>query len=76
VRRCSSWRAARWSRTIPDGSEKAADDENGWRHTRVVLESLNPEIADIEIGPDQDVDVIATFETVLGAVATPSAAQR
>lgn len=57
-------------------SEKAADDENGWRHTRVVLESLNPEIADIEIGPDQDVDVIATFETVLGAAATPSAAQR
>jgi hypothetical protein len=42
----------------------------------VVLESLNPEIADIEIGPDQDVDVIATFETVLGAAATPSAAQR
>lgn len=56
-------------------SEKAADEENGWRHTRVVLESLNPAVAHIEIGLDQDVDVIAMFESVLGTP-TPSAAQR
>lgn len=36
-----------------------------------MLESLNPEIADIEIGPDQDVDVIATFEAVLGTATPP-----
>ena len=46
-------------------SEKVAEDDE-WRHTRIVLQSLNREVVDIELTPDQDVDVIAEFVTVLG----------
>ena len=45
-------------------SEKVAEDDE-WRHTRIVLQSLNREVEDIELTPDQDVDVIAEFVTVL-----------
>jgi len=47
-------------------SEKRPHDEEEWRHSRIVLESINPEFDDIEIAPDQDVDVFAEFVTVLG----------
>jgi ATP-dependent helicase YprA (DUF1998 family)/SOS-response transcriptional repressor LexA len=47
-------------------SEKVAEDDE-WRHTRIVLQSLNREVEDIELTADQDVDVIAEFVTVLGA---------
>lgn len=52
-------------------SEKVVEDDE-WQHTRIVLQSLNREVEDIELTPDQDVDVIAEFVTVLGA---PDAAQ-
>lgn len=45
-------------------SEKVAEDDE-WRHTRVVLASINREIEDIELAPGQDVDVFAEFVTVL-----------
>ncbi|MDX6690516.1 MAG: hypothetical protein QOG15_1973 [Solirubrobacteraceae bacterium] len=47
-------------------SEKVAE-EDGWQHARIVLQSLNREVGDIELTPDQDVDVIAEFVTVLVA---------
>ena len=53
-------------------SEKVAEDDE-WRHTRIVLQSLNREVEDIELTPDQDVDVIAEFVTVLAS--TDKAAQ-
>jgi len=45
-------------------SEKVAEDGE-WRHSRVVLQSVNREIDDIELSPEQDVDVFAEFVTVL-----------
>ena len=45
-------------------SEKVVEDDQ-WRHTRVVLQAVNREIEDIELTPDQDVDVFAEFVTVL-----------
>lgn len=45
-------------------SEKIAEGDE-WRHTRVVLQSLNREVEDIELSPEQDVDVFAEFDTVL-----------
>lgn len=45
-------------------SEKVAEDGE-WRQARIVLQSLNRDIADIEQSPDQDVDVFAEFVTVL-----------
>lgn len=45
-------------------SEKVAEDGE-WRHSRVVLQSVNREIEDIELAPEQDVDVFAEFVTVL-----------
>jgi ATP-dependent helicase YprA (DUF1998 family) len=53
-------------------SEKAADEDGGWRHTRIELQSLNREIPDIELEPGMEVDVIAEFVGVLGDVSTPS----
>jgi len=50
-------------------SEKVAEDGE-WRHARIVLQSINREIEDIELTPDQDVDVIAEFVTVLGGAGT------
>lgn len=50
-------------------SEKGVEDDE-WRHTRVVLQSLNREVGDIELTPDQDVDVIAEFVTVLAGTQT------
>jgi SOS-response transcriptional repressor LexA len=47
-------------------SEKAADESGSWRHIRVVLQSLNREVTDIELSPDQDVDVIAEYLGLLG----------
>ncbi|MDI7268219.1 MAG: S24 family peptidase, partial [Myxococcota bacterium] len=48
-------------------SEKAADDEDGWRHTRITLSPLNPEFEQIEVRPeDQDAfRVVAEFVGVL-----------
>ena len=51
-------------------SEKAADEDGSWRHTRIVLQSLNREVEDIELEPEMDVDVIAEFVAVLGARST------
>lgn len=51
-------------------SEKAADDDGGWRHTRIQLQSLNRETPDIELEPGMEVDVIAEFVGVLGDVST------
>ena len=45
-------------------SEKVAEDGE-WRHSRVVLQSVNGAIEDIELAPGQDVDVFAEFGTVL-----------
>lgn len=45
-------------------SEKAVDGEGGWRHTRIVLEPLNPEYPVLELGPD-DFEVIAEFVRVI-----------
>jgi SOS-response transcriptional repressor LexA len=53
-------------------SEKVAEDDE-WRHTRIVLQSLNRDVEDVELAPDQDVDVIAEFVTVL--TTTDKAAQ-
>ena len=53
-------------------SEKAADEDGGWRHTRIELRSLNREIPDIELEPGMEVDVIAEFVGVLGDVSTPA----
>jgi SOS-response transcriptional repressor LexA len=46
-------------------SEKAPDEGGGWHHTRVELQSLNPDVEDVSVGPDQDVDVIAELVEVL-----------
>ncbi len=51
-------------------SEKGADPEGGWRHTRVVLSPLNPDYEPIEIS-EQDAGefkIIAEFVTVLRGV--------
>jgi hypothetical protein len=53
-------------------SEKAADEDGGWRHTRIELQSLNREIPDIELEPGMEVDVIAEFVSVLGDASTAS----
>lgn len=45
-------------------SEKVAEGDE-WRHTRIVLQSMNREVEDIELSPEQDVDVFAEFVTVL-----------
>ena len=42
-------------------SEKKAGDEGEWEHSRVVLESLNPEVEDIEVERDDEVTVFAEF---------------
>ena len=48
-------------------SEKA-EDENGWRHVRVVLEPVNPEFAPIELAEEDEdaVAVVAELVEVLG----------
>lgn len=52
-------------------SEKVVDDDGGWRHSRIVLQSLNREVADIELEPGMDVDVIAEFvSTIAGSTPT------
>jgi SOS-response transcriptional repressor LexA len=56
-------------------SEKVADDEGGWRHSKIILKPLNPSyqpivLKDIEEG---EVAVIAEFVEVLEAQATESA---
>lgn len=50
-------------------SEKEADDEGGWRHTRVTLSPTNPEFSPIVLsGTDaESVEVVAEFLTVLRA---------
>ncbi|MDW8131640.1 MAG: S24 family peptidase [Bryobacterales bacterium] len=45
-------------------SEKVLDEEGGWRHTRIVLEPLNPEYPLLELGPE-DFQVIAEFVRVI-----------
>ncbi len=50
-------------------SEKVAEGDE-WRHTRVVLQSMNREVEDIELSPAQDVDVFAEFFTLLIPEAT------
>ncbi|MGC8791948.1 MAG: LexA family protein, partial [Bryobacteraceae bacterium] len=45
-------------------SEKTVTREGGWRHTRVVLEPLNPDYPVLELGPD-DFQVIAEFVRVI-----------
>jgi SOS-response transcriptional repressor LexA len=49
-------------------SEKEADGEGGWRHTRVVLSPTNPDYQPIVLTQDDaaSVAVIAEFVTVLG----------
>lgn len=49
-------------------SEKTADSESGWRHTRVTLSPLNPEFEPIVLAPESegDVRVIAEWLGVLG----------
>jgi SOS-response transcriptional repressor LexA len=47
-------------------SEKASGDEGQWRHTRVRLESLNPEYPSWDLDPDEEkYRIIAEFERVL-----------
>jgi SOS-response transcriptional repressor LexA len=46
-------------------SEKIPDD-GGWRHVSIELRSLNPEVPSITLTPEQEVDVIAEFVSVLG----------
>ena len=46
-------------------SEKRAGEDGGWEHARVVLESLNPAVPDIEVAADDDVTVFAELVTVL-----------
>ncbi len=46
--------------------EKVTDGDEGWRHACVVLQSLNPAIPSIELGPDEDLDVISGFEGLAG----------
>jgi len=45
-------------------SEKTVTEEGGWRHTRIVLEPLNPEFPVLELGPDE-FHVIAEFVRVI-----------
>jgi SOS-response transcriptional repressor LexA len=45
-------------------SEKTVTEEGGWRHTRIVLEPLNPEYPVLELGPDE-FQVIAEFVRVI-----------
>jgi ATP-dependent helicase YprA (DUF1998 family) len=51
-------------------SEKVVEDDE-WRHSRVVLQSLNPAVEDVELDVGQDVDVIAELVTVLASAADP-----
>jgi hypothetical protein len=51
-------------------SEKETDGDGAWTHARIVLRSINREIGDIELTPDQNVDVIAEFLAVLGGPST------
>ena len=48
-------------------SEKAADDESGWRHTRIVLSPTNSEYQPIVLDADDEesVQVLAELVTVL-----------
>jgi len=45
-------------------SEKTVTEEGGWRHTRIVLEPLNPEYPVLELGPEE-FQVIAEFVRVI-----------
>jgi type III restriction enzyme len=49
-------------------SEKSQDGEEGWKHTRIVLKSLNTEYEPIVLTPSDegDVQVIAEFVEVVG----------
>ena len=51
-------------------SEKIADAESDWRHTRVTLSPLNPEYQPIVLTPgsEDDVQIVAEFSGVLGQV--------
>ena len=47
-------------------SEKAGSDENDWRHTRIRLESLNPEYPSWDLDPDEEkYRIVAEFVRVL-----------
>jgi phage repressor protein C with HTH and peptisase S24 domain len=47
-------------------SEKAAGSEGEWRHTRIRLESLNPEYPSWELDPSEGkYRIIAEFERIL-----------
>jgi len=47
-------------------SEKAAGPEGEWRHTRIRLESLNPDYPSWDLDPDEEkFRIIAAFERVL-----------
>ena len=49
-------------------SEKVADAEGGWRHTKVTLSPLNPEFQSTILTPESedDIQIIAEWLTVLG----------
>jgi type III restriction enzyme len=53
-------------------SEKAAEEEGDWRHTRIILKPLNPAHAPIVLTPESenDVRVMAEFVQVVGLVST------
>lgn len=46
-------------------SERVRDEDGSWRHERIVLESLNPEVSDIELSPDDGVSIVAEFVRTL-----------
>ena len=56
-------------------SHKRPDGNGGWEHARITLASDNPEHDDVEIGPGDDVRVVAEFVTVLSAADGAVAAQ-
>src|SRR5690606_12134740 len=51
-------------------SEKEADEESGWRHTKVTLSPTNREYSPIILtgGDAESVDIVAEFVTLLGRV--------
>ena len=48
-------------------SERVRDEDGSWRHESIVLESLNPDVPDIEFSPDDEIRVIGEFVRVLGS---------
>jgi type III restriction enzyme len=45
-------------------SEKVADEDGGWHHSRIVLKPLNPAYEPIVLTPDSEEDVVAIAEFV------------